>query len=153
EILNYMCYRYNFGYALWCRRFGVAIPKLAVALTTVIAALIIGLPACAEMIRSYAADVRLNKDCSLNITETILMDFEDAQRHGIYRVIPVQYSRFGANFTTELKIKAITDESGLPYKYEGVRQGPDVNIKIGDAGITMSGPHTYVLHYVVNRAV
>ncbi|MBI4533381.1 MAG: DUF2207 domain-containing protein [Candidatus Melainabacteria bacterium] len=111
------------------------------------------LPCHAEVIRSFDVDVRLNRDCSLDVTENIHMDFEGAQRHGIYRIIPYSYTRWGGNYTTELRLMSIVDENESPYRYDKEIQGRDVNIRIGDPNVIVSGEQTYCLRYHVRRAV
>ncbi|MDQ3813441.1 MAG: DUF2207 domain-containing protein, partial [Armatimonadota bacterium] len=51
-------------------------------------------PVQAEVIRSFNVDLRLRPDTTLDVTETIVMDLEEAERHGIYRTIPVRYDRY-----------------------------------------------------------
>ena len=43
------------------------------------------------IIKQYTVVVKVNKDASLDITETILVDFSES-RHGIYRMIPFKYA-------------------------------------------------------------
>ena len=40
-------------------------------------------------IQLFHAEIRAQKDTSLDVLETIRMDFESSERHGIYRIIPV----------------------------------------------------------------
>lgn len=107
----------------------------------------------AEVIQSFHVELRAQHDTTLDVTETITMDFENSQRHGIYRIIPVVYDRNGGKYTIYLNLLSVTDEKGNSYNYEKSRQGRDINIKIGDADVTFSGVHTYKLHYTVRRAV
>jgi uncharacterized membrane protein YgcG len=107
----------------------------------------------AEVIRAFDATIRLQKDTTLDITETIVMDFEETQRHGIYRNLPVVYNRRGGQYTIYVRIVSITDEKGRAWRYTKSRSGRDLNIKIGDPNKTFSGVHTYKLRYLVRRAV
>jgi len=107
----------------------------------------------AEIIRSFDAEIRLQKDTSLDVTETIVMDFQNADRHGIYRTIPVRYSRYQGNYTVHLKVLSVDDGQGRKWKYQTSRMGRDLNIKIGDPDRTISGVHTYRVRYQVRRAV
>ncbi len=107
----------------------------------------------AEVIRSFYAEIRAQKDTSLSVLETIQMDFETSQRHGIFRVIPVVYDRNGGKYTLYLDVLSVTDEKGAAYAYSQSRQGRDLTLKIGDAETTVSGLHTYKLRYNVRRAV
>ncbi len=107
----------------------------------------------AEVIRSFDADLRLLRDTTLDVTETIVMDFESAERHGIFRVIPVRYERHNNSYTIDLRLESVTDETGAALDYTTARQGRDLSIRIGDAHRTMTGVHTYRIHYLVRRAV
>ena len=107
----------------------------------------------AEVIRSFHVEIRANSDTSLDVSETIAMDFESSQRHGIYRVIPVVYSRNGGKYSIYLDVLGVTDEKGAKYQFSQSRQGRDLTLKIGDPDATISGLHTYNLRYRVRRAV
>ncbi len=115
----------------------------------------VGLPraAVAEQIQDFDVDVRLLKDTSLDVTETIHMDFGYTSRHGIYRRIPVRYERNANPYTISLNILSVTDDSGNSVHYEAARQGPDINLRIGDASQKVIGTHVYRIHYLVRRAV
>jgi len=107
----------------------------------------------AEVVRSFDVDVKLLTDTTLDVTETILYDFETAQRHGIYRDIPVRYTRNGGSYTIYFNLLSVTKENGEKWKYTTSRQWSDIRIKIGDADTTITGQHTYRIHYTVRRAV
>jgi hypothetical protein len=74
----------------------------------------------AEIIRSFDSQVRLQKDSSLDVTETIVMDFQAASRHGIDRTIPVKYDRYNNTYSIPFIIKPairdaiLTSESAMP---------------------------------------
>ncbi|MEO6906583.1 MAG: DUF2207 domain-containing protein [Abditibacteriaceae bacterium] len=107
----------------------------------------------AEVIRSFSSDVRLQKDSTLDVTETIVMDFEGASRHGIYRDMPVKYQRHDNTYSIYVKVLSITDENNNPLQYKTSEQGQDLNIRIGNGDTLITGVHTYKLHYTVLRAV
>lgn len=122
----------------------------------VLLALALQVPAVAddrEVIRSFDQVIHLHKDCSVDVTETIDMDFNTIPRHGIYRMIPVRYRRGGNDFSIEIKVDHVTDESGNEYTREISNQGRDLNIRIGDADRLITGRHIYKIHYTVRRAV
>jgi uncharacterized membrane protein YgcG len=107
----------------------------------------------AEEIQSFHAEIRANSDTSLDVTEIITMDFGGAQRHGIYRIVPVVYNRNGGRYTLYLQVTDVTNDKSQPYPFETSRQGRDLNIKIGDPDITLTGVHTYKIRYMVRRGV
>ncbi len=107
----------------------------------------------AEVIRQFNADIKLNSDCSLDVTEVIKMDFENSKRHGIFRIIPVVYSRYGGNYTLDLQLLSVSDEHNQALSYQARRMGSDFHIKIGEPDILITGRRIYCLHYTVRRAV
>lgn len=107
----------------------------------------------AEVIRSFETTIELTKDCILKVTEDIKIDFESAKRHGIYRIIPIGYTRHGGHYTLDLKIDSITADSESPLPFITSRQGDDLSIKIGDPRQTITGEHKYRIRYNVRRAV
>jgi uncharacterized membrane protein len=109
--------------------------------------------ASAEVVRQFDSVVRLMPDTSLDVTENIQMDFEGAQRHGIYRTIPVRYDRNGGKYSIYLKVIEITDDKGNTHPYTTSSDWSELNIKIGDPDKYVSGVVTYRIHYTVRRAV
>ncbi len=107
----------------------------------------------AELIRSFDADLKLDRDGTLHVTEHIAMDFESASRHGIFRIVPVQYERYRQQYTVDLAVESVTDGQGNNRTYSVQRQGPDVNVKIGDADRLVTGREDYVLTYRLRRVV
>jgi hypothetical protein len=56
--------------------------------------LFIAVPAFAqEQINSFDSKIQINTDATINVTETIKYNFGEAERHGIYRDIPIKYNR------------------------------------------------------------
>jgi len=107
----------------------------------------------AEIIRSFDVDVRLQKDTTLDITETIAMDFEGASRRGIIRNIPTSYRRNNAPYSVYVKVLSVDNGNGGEWNYETSNSGGDLSIKIGDADVFLTGAQTYKIHYTVRRAV
>ncbi len=91
-----------------------------------------------EHIRSFDAQIQIQTNSSIQVKETIVYDFADQQKHGIFRTIP-----------EKLESISVVDEHNQPYTFKVSGQ----EIKIGDADKTISGVHTYVISYTVNRAV
>jgi uncharacterized membrane protein YgcG len=107
----------------------------------------------AEEIRCFDSDLTLTQDGTLDVNEEIVMDFQDASRHGIFRVIPVTYKRGSGTYSINLKLKSITDENGVALPYKAERNGPDLNFRIGNPDSTVTGVHAYRIHYLVTRAL
>ncbi len=104
-------------------------------------------------ITSFHADIMVASDSSVDVKETIDVDFH-VYKHGIYRDIPVKYRNdYNQDVTIGLDVLGVLDENGVPVDYELSRQGAYQRLKIGDADRTITGEHTYVIEYKVNRAV
>ncbi|MCA1926989.1 MAG: DUF2207 domain-containing protein [Calditerrivibrio sp.] len=106
-------------------------------------------------IENYEVYVKINKDSTLEITETILVNFH-SQRHGIIRKIPIVYEldkistnldrlNFGSkNYTLKLY------DIGVEYHNYNVSQnGNYIHIKIGDKNRFVSGIQKYTIKYKI----
>ena len=122
-------------------------------LLTLAALLLTATAARAEIIRSFDADLKLDRDGTLHVTERIAMDFEGASRHGIFRIVPVQYERYRQRYTVDMKVEAVTDGQGHDRTYSVQRQGADLNVKIGDADRLVTGREEYDITYRLRRVV
>ena len=111
--------------------------------------------AAEEKITSFVSDVAIEKDSSLEVTETIDVDSEaDRIKHGIFRDFPTLYTgrngnRVRVGFTFE---SAERDGHSEPAEIEPISNG--VRIKIGSADTQIEpGEHRYVIHYRTTRQV
>ena len=107
----------------------------------------------AEVIRSFTTEIRIEDPATLRITETIVMDFEQTPRRGIFRVIPVRYDRYRNVYTIDVRIESVQDETGSSRPYKASRQGDSLSIRIGDPEVWVTGQHTYVISYTARRAM
>lgn len=104
----------------------------------------------AEVIHSFVSQVDLSVAGTANITETIQYDFGDSPRHGIYRTIPTTYHASAQdNYYLGFKLIEVSDEAGRPQTTRELSGNGKTVIKIGDADRTLTGSHTYVLHYTL----
>ncbi len=113
------------------------------------------LPACAsaEVIQSFTSDISLSEDGSFIVEETIVYDFEETQRHGIYRDISKQHPQEASSFWKTRSIAVSVEDvmlDGGPVPYELSDSSDNLNIKIGDASQTIDGRHTYTIAYTVD---
>ena len=103
-----------------------------------------------ELIHTLQFDALVNRDGSVNITETILYDFGNEQRHGIFRYIPYKkVNQDGKSYVMDIKVGKITDEKRNDYKYTTTKSGNDLMLKVGDPNATITGQHVYVISYLV----
>jgi hypothetical protein len=110
-----------------------------------------GLPVrAAERIQDFNTKVTINRDASLNVSETITYDFGGESKHGIYRFIPMldgNKKNFGIS-----QIK-VSDQNGQPSKFEAYKEGDNQVIKIGDADVLISGKHVYQIDYKIKNGM
>ena len=106
-----------------------------------------------ERIHQLTSDARINRDGSLDVTETIDINSEQVRvRHGILRDFPTRYkgrqgSRVHVGFTV---LDTSLDGQPVPAKSEMVANG--VRVKIGDPDrLVDEGDHRYVIHYRTTR--
>jgi len=106
----------------------------------------------AEVIRSFVSDITLESDGSFSISETIVYDFEDEDRHGIFRFIPTKHWQESEELFKEryLEIEnlsvSVDGEEAMFQRSENVGE---LEVKIGDPDRTINGEHTYVINYTV----
>ena len=108
-----------------------------------------------ERIRHFFSDVQIQRDSSLEVTETIEVRAErNAINHGIYRDFPTRYrgphgSQVRVGFTFH---GATLDGQTVPASTEA--HGNGVRIKIGDPEEYVDvGDHRYVIRYRTTRQI
>ena len=115
----------------------------------------------AERIENFEVIIKINQDSSLEITEKIEFDFGPAsaetgkaERHGIYRTIPIKYKTTAGNYNLKISDIFVTDENNQPvYKYNVSYPQDNIQIKIGDPEVSVFGRHIYLINYKIKKAV
>lgn len=108
--------------------------------------------AFAEKINSFDVNITAHKDGNMSVKEDIQYDFEHADRHGIFRNIPL-YTRVGDLYRI-LKIRDINvlrDGKKEPVSVNSTKE--EITFKIGDPDKTITGPHLYTISYVVENGI
>lgn len=115
-----------------------------------------------EKIIQYDVDFELLADDSAHVTETIVYDFGDNEKHGIFRVIPTSFKSHGQYWPMKYEIESVTDETGYDYLnnvsksigFLGLPGAKDeITIKIGDPDVLVKGVKTYIIKYKVSHVV
>jgi uncharacterized membrane protein YgcG len=108
-----------------------------------------------EVIHRYDVAIQIERDDSIVVRETIDYDFGTALRHGIFRDIPTTLRYDDAHDRTyPLEVESVTGSPGTPVGYETEDAGAGTTrIRIGDAGRTITGRHTYVITYRMGGAL
>src|SRR3989338_2443319 len=105
-------------------------------------------------ITSFNSDITLNRDTTVNVAETISVDFGALQKHGIFRTIPTSY-RTQSNNTLNIRFRlsSVTDQKGNSVPVSTSRFGDGVKLKIGDPDPTVSRRQNYLLPFFVHSPI
>lgn len=108
-------------------------------------------------IKDFSSEIVVNKDSTLDITETIVADCGQAiGKHGIFRILPEVVNIEGkGKVKTPVELISIMDLNGNKYDYTTSRNAADKTVtwKIGDAEKTVQGVNVYVIKYRVKNAI
>ena len=108
-----------------------------------------------ERISRYSSDVRIQRDGSVEVTETIDVRAEHVQIvHGIYRDFPTRYrGPHGTQFHIGFTFHGATLD-GSPVEATVEPAGDGVRIKLGDPDAEVTeGDHEYVIRYRATREI
>lgn len=126
--------------------------RLLAALTLV---LISAAPAAAQrslVISRFDATITVAASGDIQVEETIVPQFTGTW-NGIYRTIPVEYrTPQGLNYTLQLKLESVTDDSGAALRYQTRRQRQYLRIQIWVPG-AVDAERTVKLTYRVANAL
>ena len=105
-------------------------------------------------IQSFDADLAVQADGSVQVTETVEADFQGEQRHGIYRDIPLQtQDRLGIKRSIRLVFTEALDEDGRRWKARIGRIGAYERIRLGSEESVYTGRKTFKISYRVQKAL
>ncbi len=103
-------------------------------------------------IQKFSAEIFVEPDASLNVTETIEANFI-GEWHGLYRTLPIEYeTQDGFNYSLYVKLEGATDAAGRPLKVETSRERYNLKWKIYIDDAT-DAVRTVVIHYHVKNAL
>jgi hypothetical protein len=120
----------------------------------VLAALALAWPAHAERILDFDVSLDLAADGTLAVEERIRWDFEGAQKHGIFREIPLAHDPLGASpHDIGFQAGPVTDAAGAAWPVTETETGGHARLRIGDANRTVTGVQEYRIHYRATRTV
>jgi uncharacterized membrane protein len=108
----------------------------------------------AEQINDFSATYAIQKEGTVQVEERIQYDFGTADRHGIYRTIPLTKTNTdGQKFRLSLSDVQVVDQNGKPYGMTKTENDDTVTLRIGDANTTITGVHVYRLLYSISGAL
>lgn len=103
-----------------------------------------------EVINNFSADIIIQKDGTIFVTENITYNFGSNQRHGIFRDIPLTTAN-GPRLS--INVLSVDNEVGQPYQYTASITNDVLRIKIGNPSVLISGVKTYIIRYQVYNAI
>lgn len=107
----------------------------------------------ADIVRDFTSDIEVYENGDFQVTETIVYDFGSEYRHGIYRTIelshPQEASAWYKKRSIDIDVQSVLFD-GVNAAYTKDFSGKEIEIKIGDADVTITGVHTYVISYLVH---
>ena len=106
-----------------------------------------------QTIDDFTVKILINSDASLHITESIIYNFGDDLKHGIFRDIPVNYKVKGGKYSLKMSDIGVVDPIGQAYEFEVLSKGDYKSIKIGNANDYVTGRKKYIISYRVDRAL
>lgn len=108
-------------------------------------------------IADYQVEIELHLDSTLTVTETIVVNFGQVLRHGIYRKVPFRHERrvkgVPTAYNLRIRLLSVSDEHGNSYPVKSWREGDYIFWRIGDPKRYVSGTKTYRISYSVSRAI
>jgi uncharacterized membrane protein len=107
----------------------------------------------AEVMKEFHSDIVIEGSGKAEVVETLKMDFQGEERHGIIRHIPVRVVRHNKSYSMDLVLESITDGDGHSLRYRELKDGPEVLFKIGDPTKISTGTQTYQLKYRLKRVI
>jgi uncharacterized membrane protein len=123
---------------------------------------VMGATAQGYTISHYQVAVIVNKDASLDITETINADFDES-RHGIIRIIPYKYQLAPLPHGTEKANRQLESHGEAHTIIENIdvtgwdfsvsNRGDYKEIKIGSKDNYVIGQQQYIIHYRLLNAI
>ncbi len=106
----------------------------------------------AEYIPSFRVEATLDASRRLEITERIEYDFDENARHGIYRQIPITYTRGKGIYRLPIQVLGATMD-GQPIALKKTQENGELSLRLGDPDRVMKGRHVFVIRYATDRVV
>ena len=104
-------------------------------------------------ITSFASDITVQKDGSIDVQETIKVDFA-TPKHGIFRDIPYLFDYDAKrNRVNEIDVVGVGNGRGGSWPYTVSDVNGYRELKIGDPNQTVTGSQAYLIHYRVRGAL
>lgn len=98
------------------------------------------------VIDNFNSDISIEKSGKVDVKENISVDFNDLEKHGIYRDIPLVYDQSGKKIYTKINVQKV-ERNDKNEKYDLSNNGNNLRIRVGDPDVTISGSQKYLIKY------
>ncbi len=110
----------------------------------------------AEVIKDFDVSYTVNQDGTVDVKETIVYDFESEERRGIFRILknthPQPATAWYKSREVVTQVEGVTkDTSSEPFVV--TESGSELEIRIGDSDVYLTGEHTYEISYTLIGAL
>ncbi len=119
-----------------------------------------------EHIRSFSASYEVEPDGTVRVTEEIVIDFGENERHGIFRDLRISAAcepqtggtgsaRCPAGYERHWPVSnvSVTDGEGVPLPATKLSEGNVLRLRIGDPDQVVTGVQQYRISYVIEGAL
>ncbi len=104
-------------------------------------------------IKSFDSSIEIKSDGVVQVSETIKVNFQNLEKHGIFRELPYQYKNSDGTHTyLEFSINQVL-RNGNTEDFSQTTSDGLLVLKIGDPDKTLSGEQTYQISYQVVGAL
>jgi uncharacterized membrane protein YgcG len=101
------------------------------------------------VIESFDVDYSIDPSGVVLVAEDIRVDFQGEYRHGIFREMPVRYE-YDDEHDRLISVGDVQVDDGVnAHPFELITNGTNLQIKIGDPNVFVTGKQRYVIHYVL----
>lgn len=98
-------------------------------------------------ITNFHSDIVVESSGKVTVQEIIDVDYNNVEKHGIYRDIPIAYSDSKDKKTyTTIDVDSVTQDNKKA-EYKEIKNESNLRIRIGDPDKTITGKHTYMITY------
>ncbi len=107
-----------------------------------------------EIISDFNSYIGINTNGTVDFEERILYDFGSAQKHGIYRSIPVtKVNQDNKTYKMEFSDITVNADSPTPATHKNNFDNNILTIQIGDPNKLVTGQNLYDIRYKVSGAI
>lgn len=110
----------------------------------------------AEVVDNFSVEYNIEQSSSVEVHEVIVYNFEEDNRHGIYRTLSKRHAQgpttWYKNRLVDIDVLYVT-RGGKKEPYVLYDHGDEIEIKIGDANKTITGKQEYEITYLLNGAL